>query len=118
MYSGCYHARFPVGCARAGLFPLEALSVKIVLIDFHTHTTASDGALNPSELVDRALSRGVGLLAITDHDTVAAFEAPIWQPMTENRWFGWRVRGYLAEQWEPSEPPDTATETYSKDLPA
>ncbi len=75
MYSGCYHARFPVGCARAGLFPLEALSVKIVLIDFHTHTTASDGALNPSELVDRALSRGVGLLAITDHDTVAGYRA-------------------------------------------
>ena len=52
--------------------PVTAIgqSVKIVLIDFHTHSSASDGALSPWELVSRAVERGVGLLAITDHDTV------------------------------------------------
>ena len=75
MYSGWYHARFPVGCARAGPLPVEALSVKIVLIDFHTHTSASDGALSPAELVERALARNIDLLAVTDHDTVAGYRA-------------------------------------------
>ncbi|MEE4185675.1 MAG: PHP domain-containing protein [Gammaproteobacteria bacterium] len=40
-------------------------------IDLHTHTSASDGALTPPELVARAAAAGVELLAITDHDTVA-----------------------------------------------
>ncbi len=52
-----------------------ATSVKTVLIDFHTHTSASDGALTPSELLVRAAANNVKLLAITDHDTVAGFEA-------------------------------------------
>lgn len=60
--SGCYHGWF-------------SRSVKIVLVDFHTHTTASDGALTPRELLDLARDRGVGLLAITDHDTVAGYLA-------------------------------------------
>lgn len=46
-----------------------------MLIDFHTHTTASDGALRPAELVDRALAGGLRLLAVTDHDTVAGHQA-------------------------------------------
>ena len=55
--------------------PAVSPSVKIVLIDFHTHTTASDGALSPAEMVERALERDVELLAITDHDTVAGYRA-------------------------------------------
>jgi predicted metal-dependent phosphoesterase TrpH len=35
----------------------------------HAHTTASDGVLSPAELVELALSRGVSLLAVTDHDS-------------------------------------------------
>jgi len=46
-----------------------------VLIDFHTHTSASDGALAPAELLARAAARDIRLLAITDHDTVAGYEA-------------------------------------------
>jgi len=46
-----------------------------VLIDFHTHTTASDGILNPEQLVDRARSRNIRLFAITDHDTLKGYEA-------------------------------------------
>jgi predicted metal-dependent phosphoesterase TrpH len=40
--------------------------------DLHCHTTASDGMLSPVELVARAADQGVEVLAITDHDSVAA----------------------------------------------
>jgi len=44
-----------------------------VLIDFHTHTTASDGALSPPELLARARERKLAMLAITDHDSVEGY---------------------------------------------
>ena len=37
--------------------------------DFHTHSTASDGVLSPTELVDLAASQGVVYHALTDHDS-------------------------------------------------
>jgi len=37
--------------------------------DFHLHTTASDGKLTPSELVNIASSENLDIIAITDHDT-------------------------------------------------
>jgi hypothetical protein len=40
-------------------------------IDLHVHTNASDGALAPSEVVDRAVEAGLDVLAIADHDTAA-----------------------------------------------
>lgn len=43
-------------------------------VDLHTHTTASDGVLTPSALVTRARSNGVKTLAITDHDTLDAYD--------------------------------------------
>jgi hypothetical protein len=45
-----------------------------LLIDLHSHTTASDGVLTPSELIARALDKGVQMLAITDHDTIAGLD--------------------------------------------
>jgi predicted metal-dependent phosphoesterase TrpH len=41
------------------------------LVDFHTHSHYSDGVLSPAALVERARSRRVGTLALTDHDTTA-----------------------------------------------
>lgn len=41
------------------------------LCDLHTHTTASDGQYSPAELVRLAKERGLSVLAITDHDTIA-----------------------------------------------
>ncbi len=38
--------------------------------DLHTHSTASDGTLRPSELVARAARAGVRVMALTDHDTL------------------------------------------------
>lgn len=41
------------------------------LYDLHCHSTASDGALSPTALVQRAHQQGVTSLALTDHDTTA-----------------------------------------------
>ncbi len=43
-------------------------------IDLHSHTTCSDGALTPVELVQRAQQMQVDVLAITDHDTISGIE--------------------------------------------
>lgn len=41
----------------------------IQLYDLHCHSTASDGALSPTDLIKRAVDNGVTTLALTDHDT-------------------------------------------------
>ncbi|MEH6627049.1 MAG: PHP domain-containing protein [Motiliproteus sp.] len=43
-------------------------------VDLHTHTLASDGALTPAALVERAHAQGVQCLAVTDHDTCAGLK--------------------------------------------
>lgn len=45
------------------------------MIDLHTHSRLSDGTLSPGELVALAASRGVTMLALTDHDTVDGLAA-------------------------------------------
>jgi hypothetical protein len=40
------------------------------MIDFHTHSNASDGALSPSELVKLAKTKGLKYIALTDHNNV------------------------------------------------
>ncbi|MDF3021084.1 MAG: hypothetical protein K0Q92_2387 [Steroidobacteraceae bacterium] len=44
------------------------------LVDFHTHSHCSDGILSPTALVERARTRNVGTLALTDHDTTAGLD--------------------------------------------
>ncbi|MGC8821189.1 MAG: PHP domain-containing protein [Fervidobacterium sp.] len=44
-----------------------------MLVDFHTHTTSSDGTLKPKELVEKAKLLNLEIIAITDHDTISAF---------------------------------------------
>lgn len=39
--------------------------------DLHCHSNISDGVLSPAELVNRAVEKGVDVLALTDHDDVA-----------------------------------------------
>lgn len=39
-------------------------------VDLHTHSRCSDGTLTPRELVDYAVEKGLGAVALTDHDTV------------------------------------------------
>lgn len=42
--------------------------------DLHSHTTASDGTLTPTELVRHAHASGVDVLALTDHDVTSGLE--------------------------------------------
>ena len=41
------------------------------LVDFHLHTTASDGRKTPEQVVAQAAATGLCRMAVTDHDTVA-----------------------------------------------
>src|SRR5688572_24923403 len=45
------------------------------MIDLHLHTTSSDGRLTPEQLVARAADAGIQVMAVTDHDTMAAVAA-------------------------------------------
>jgi predicted metal-dependent phosphoesterase TrpH len=41
-----------------------------VKADLHLHTTASDGRLEPKEIVSLAIKVGLDVIAVTDHDTI------------------------------------------------
>jgi 3',5'-nucleoside bisphosphate phosphatase len=49
-------------------------------IDLHTHSTASDGTLLPTELMAAAAAAGLDVVALTDHDTTAG-----WAPAADVR---------------------------------
>ena len=42
--------------------------------DLHIHTNKSDGSLSPEEVVRWAKNKGLDVMAITDHDTVAGLD--------------------------------------------
>ena len=46
----------------------------MIKCDFHTHSTASDGAFTPSEVVKKSFDKGVKYLALTDHDTLSGID--------------------------------------------
>lgn len=43
-------------------------------VDFHCHSTHSDGLLNPEEVAAQLAAAGVSYAALTDHDTIAGLE--------------------------------------------
>ncbi|MET0740503.1 MAG: PHP domain-containing protein [Candidatus Nanopelagicales bacterium] len=43
-------------------------------IDMHTHSTASDGTLSPTAVLDRAALLELDVIALTDHDTFAGLD--------------------------------------------
>jgi predicted metal-dependent phosphoesterase TrpH len=43
-------------------------------IDLHCHSKVSDGTLTPTQLVERAATRGVSMLALTDHDDLGGLD--------------------------------------------
>ena len=45
--------------------------------DLHVHTSQSDGTYTPAQLVKESLKRGLGAIAIVDHDTVEAIPEAI-----------------------------------------
>jgi predicted metal-dependent phosphoesterase TrpH len=56
-------------------FIIAALSsILSSMIDLHTHSRASDGSLNPHELIREAAHRGLRAIALTDHDTIKGLD--------------------------------------------
>jgi len=45
-----------------------------IIIDLHTHSYYSDGALSPRVIVCRAINAGCNYLSLTDHDSVEGIE--------------------------------------------
>ena len=79
-------------------------------IDLHTHSLRSDGAYEPTELIERAAQRGVRIQALADHDTLAgAAEAiaageqlgvrviPSTELNTESEWGDVHILGYFLD---------------------
>lgn len=46
----------------------------MLLADPHCHTRASDGMVSPKDLIGAAIASGLDLIAVTDHDTMAAVD--------------------------------------------
>jgi predicted metal-dependent phosphoesterase TrpH len=45
------------------------------MVDFHTHSSASDGDYSPVQLMQEAKKRGISAIALTDHDTLGGLES-------------------------------------------
>jgi 3',5'-nucleoside bisphosphate phosphatase len=58
---------------RHGRRPRATDASGVSIVDLHTHTLRSDGVLQPVELVRAAAEAGITTLAITDHDSLAAY---------------------------------------------
>lgn len=48
-----------------------------MIVDLHCHSNVSDGQLTPDALVRYADSKGIGILAITDHDSTKGIPAAL-----------------------------------------
>lgn len=72
----CGVGRGAAGRTASGLYA-GAVSPARLVIDPHTHSTASDGTDSPSELLAAARDAGIDILGITDHDTVAGWHEAV-----------------------------------------
>ena len=48
-------------------------------LDLHLHSTASDGTLSPSQLINKCAESGLKVVALTDHDTLDGIDEAIVQ---------------------------------------
>lgn len=62
------------------------------MIDIHTHTNYSDGSSTVSELLEEAQTKGLTLLSITDHNTIAAYHE-LANPEIRNKFSGSIIPG-------------------------
>lgn len=44
--------------------------IKNKIADLHIHSYYSDGTMSPEEILEKAIEKNMGLIAITDHDTL------------------------------------------------
>ena len=47
------------------------------MIDLHTHSNVSDGTDSPAQLINKAHSAGLEVIALTDHDSTAGWDAAV-----------------------------------------
>lgn len=57
--------------------------MRMLRADLHVHTTASDGAFHPEELIVLSQRRGLSAIAITDHDTTAGLDIALSMEQTD-----------------------------------
>lgn len=60
------HNAFTVPCVK----DMERILYDERYVDFHTHSTCSDGTLTPRELIRYAEKKELSVIALTDHDSV------------------------------------------------
>ncbi|WP_457568154.1 PHP domain-containing protein [Desulfurobacterium sp.] len=53
---------------------MDSYSGDEITVDFHVHTTCSDGTDKPEDVVRLASLKGLSLISVTDHDTVSGLE--------------------------------------------
>lgn len=51
-----------------------------MLVDFHMHSTASDGVMRSLDLRDANKAAGIKMMSVTDHDTIEGFLAMLKKP--------------------------------------
>ena len=68
--------------------------------DLHTHSIYSDGVYSPDEICRRAKERGVSLLSITDHDTLAGEDVKQAAAKRHGLSYvtGWEISAYEGDQ--------------------
>jgi predicted metal-dependent phosphoesterase TrpH len=71
-----------------------------MLADLHTHSIYSDGLHSPDEICRLAKARGLSLLSITDHDTLAGEEVKQAAAKRHGLAYvtGWEISAYEGEQ--------------------
>ena len=69
-------------------------------VDFHLHTTESDGKLSPAELMRAVAAAGLDRFSIADHDTLAVYErhAEIFAPLSSRMVTGVEVSTNTGER--------------------
>ena len=51
-----------------------------MLVDFHMHSTASDGVMRPLDLRAANKAAGIKMMSLTDHDTIDGFMTMLKEP--------------------------------------
>ncbi len=79
---------------------------QFMLLDLHTHSTASDGTLSPEELILEAAHKNLKYLALTDHDTIDGLsqistvpDGLIFTSSEEQCAFGWQPGRCVCRSW-------------------
>ena len=55
------------------LLSLVSPTISPYKLNFHIHSTCSDGSLTPTELIRQAIELKIEHIAITDHNTISAY---------------------------------------------